>query len=55
MVTIMTTNGNNNDDKVKIKILAPLADKKDTEKLVISTMVNGQIQSESNKICPSRT
>ena len=41
-----TPNSNNNGDKVKIKILAPLADKKDTEKLVISAMVKGQIQSE---------
>ena len=32
--------------KVKIKILAPLADKKDTEKLVIAAMIKGQIQSE---------
>ena len=35
-----------NSDKVKIKILAPLADKKGTEKLVIGTMIKGQIQSE---------
>ena len=41
------TNVNNpNSDKVKIKILAPLADKKDTEKLVIAAMIKGQIQSE---------
>jgi hypothetical protein len=33
-------------DTVKIKILAPLADKKDTEKLVIASMIKGQIQSE---------
>jgi hypothetical protein len=33
-------------DKVKIKILAPLADKKDTEKLVIAAMIKGQIQSD---------
>ena len=33
-------------DTVKIKILAPLADKKDTEKLVIAAMIKGQIQSE---------
>ena len=32
--------------KVKIKIPAPLADKKDTEKLVIAAMIKGQIQSE---------
>ena len=33
-------------DTVKIKILAPLADKKDTKKLVIGVMIKGQIQSE---------
>jgi hypothetical protein len=33
-------------DTVKIKIYAPLADKKDTEKLVIAAMIKGQIQSE---------
>ena len=38
-------NGSNS-DTVKIKILAPLADKKDTEKLVIAAMIKGQIQSE---------
>jgi hypothetical protein len=35
-----------NSDTVKIKIIAPLADKKDTEKLVIAAMIKGQIQSE---------
>jgi hypothetical protein len=35
-----------NSDTVKIKILAPLADKKDTKKLVIGVMIKGQIQSE---------
>jgi len=35
-----------NSGTVKIKILAPLADKKDTKKLVIATMIKGQIQSE---------
>ena len=35
-----------NSDKVKIKILAPLSDKKGTEKLVIGAMIKGQIQSE---------
>ena len=30
---------------MKIKILAPLADKRDTEKLKIAAMVKGQIQS----------
>jgi hypothetical protein len=35
-----------NSDKVKIKILAPLADKKGTEKLVIGAMIKVQIQSQ---------
>ncbi|HEU5462190.1 MAG TPA: hypothetical protein VFU79_07965 [Nitrososphaeraceae archaeon] len=35
-----------NSDTVKIKIYAPLADKKDTKKLVISAAIKGQIQSE---------
>jgi hypothetical protein len=35
-----------NSDTVKIKILAPLADKKDTKKLVIGAMIKGQIQSK---------
>ena len=35
-----------NNDKVKIKIIAPLSDKKDTEKLVIAAMIKGQIQSQ---------
>ena len=33
-------------DTVKIKVYAPLADKKDAEKLVIAAMIKGQIQSE---------
>src|SRR5215210_5684276 len=33
-------------NKIKIKILAPLADKKYTKKLVIGAMIKGQIQSE---------
>ena len=41
-----TINNNLNSDTVKIKILAPLADKKDTEKLIIAAMIKGQIQSE---------
>ncbi len=41
-----TINNNSNSDTVKIKILAPLADKKDTEKLIIAAMIKGQIQSE---------
>jgi hypothetical protein len=43
---INNTVADSNIDKVKIKILAPLADKKDTEKLVIAAMIKGQIQSE---------
>jgi hypothetical protein len=39
-------NDTTNSDTVNIKILAPLADKKDTEKLVIAAMIKGQIQSE---------
>ena len=39
-------NDTTNSDTVKIKILAPLADKKDTEKLVIAAMIKGQIKSE---------
>ena len=35
-----------NSDTVKIEILAPLADKKDTEKLKIAAMIKGQIKSE---------
>ena len=46
-VNLNTVNNNTtNSDTVKIKILAPLADKKDTEKLVIAAMIKGQIQSE---------
>jgi hypothetical protein len=37
---------NTNSDIVKIEILAPLADKKDTEKLIIAAMIKGQIKSE---------
>jgi hypothetical protein len=43
---INNTGSDSNIDKVKIKILAPLADKKDTKKLVIGAMIKGQIQSE---------
>ena len=42
----LNTINNSNSDTVKIKILAPLADKKDTEKLVIAAMVKGQLKSE---------
>jgi hypothetical protein len=41
-----TINNNSNSDTVKITILAPLADKKDTEKLIIAAMIKGQIKSE---------
>ena len=43
---INNTGSDSNIDKVKIKILAPLADKKDTEKLIIAAMIKGQIKSE---------
>ena len=43
---VNNTGSGSNIDKVKIKILAPLADKKDTEKLVIAVMIKGQIQSQ---------
>jgi hypothetical protein len=42
----LNTINNSNSDTVKIKILAPLADKKDTEKLVIAAMIKGQLKSE---------
>jgi hypothetical protein len=42
----INTNANTNTDTVKIEILAPLADKKDTEKLIIAAMIKGQIKSE---------
>ena len=42
----LNTNSSNNSDQVKIKISAPLADKKDTEKLIIGVMVKGQLQKE---------
>ncbi len=43
-----TLNKSTNDksDTVKLKILAPLADRKDTEKLKIAVMIKGQIKSE---------
>ena len=37
---------NDKSETVKLEIIAALADKKDTEKLVIAAMVRGQIQSE---------
>jgi hypothetical protein len=42
----LNTINNSNSDTVKIEILAPLADKKDTEKLVIAAMIKGQLKSE---------
>ncbi len=42
----LNTINSTNSDTVKIKILAPLADKKDTEKLIIAAMIKGQIKSE---------
>ena len=43
---INNTGLGSNNDKVKIKIIAPLSDKKDTDKLVIAAMIKGQIQSQ---------
>jgi hypothetical protein len=40
------TTNDKSSNTVKITILAPLADKKDTEKLKIAAMIKGQIQSE---------
>lgn len=37
---------NDKSDTVKLEILAPLADRKDTQKLKIAVMIKGQIQSE---------
>jgi hypothetical protein len=45
-MNMVNNNNTANNAKVKIKIIAPLADKKDTEKLVIAAMIKGQIQSE---------
>jgi hypothetical protein len=45
-LNMVNNNNTANNDKVKIKIIAPLADKKDTEKLVIAAMIKCQIQSE---------
>ena len=42
----LNTINNSNSDTVKIEILVPLADKKDTEKLVIAAMIKGQLKSE---------
>lgn len=42
----INTIGSSNSDKVKLKIYAPLSDKKDTEKLIIGVMVKGQLQKE---------
>ena len=41
-----TNSSNNNSDTVKIKVIAPLEDRKHTNKLIITAMVKGQIQSE---------
>ena len=37
---------NDKSDTVKLEIIAPLADRKDTEKLKIAAMIKGQIKSE---------
>jgi hypothetical protein len=41
-----TTNDDKSSDTVKLEIIAPLADRKDTEKLKIGAMIKGQIKSE---------
>ena len=41
-----TNNSNNSSDTVTIQVIAPLADRKDIEKLTIAAMVKGQIQSD---------
>ena len=41
-----SNSASNNSTEVKIKVSAPLSDKKDTEKLIIGAMIKGQIQSE---------
>ena len=40
---------NNDDDKILLKIIAPLSDRKDTKELKIAAMVRGQIQTETIK------
>jgi hypothetical protein len=40
---------NNDDDRVLLKIIAPLSDRKDTKELKIAAMVRGQIQTETIK------
>jgi hypothetical protein len=42
----LNTINNTNSDTVKIEILSPMADKKDTEKLIIAAMIKGQLKSE---------
>ena len=42
----LNTNSSSNTDKVKIKVYAPLSDKKDTKKLKFGVMIKGQIKSE---------
>jgi hypothetical protein len=41
-----TTNDDKSSDTIKLEIIAPLADRKDTEKLKIAAMIKGQIKSE---------
>ena len=44
---VNNTGSGSNIDKVKIKIIAPLADKKDTKKLVIAVMIKGSLSKET--------
>ena len=43
------TINNNKDDKVVIKVISPLSDRKNTKELKIAAMVRGQIQTEMIK------
>ena len=45
-ISSSTNNNSTSSNQVKIKVSAPLSDKKDTEKLVLGVMIKGQIQSE---------
>jgi hypothetical protein len=45
-ISSSVNNNNTSSNQVKIKVSAPLSDKKGTEKLVLGVMIKGQIQSE---------
>jgi hypothetical protein len=42
---------NNKEDKVLIKVISPLSDRKNTKELKIAVKVRGQIQTEMIKRC----